>query len=62
MNHLTVADQIERKKEHEMRALKRQTADTLRQGAAKGRKVLYIWDCPSLRSRPAEWLCIYLSC
>ena len=44
MNHLTVADQIERKKEHEMRALKRQTADTLRQGAAKGRKVLYIWD------------------
>ena len=44
MNHLTVADQIERNKEHEMRALKRQTADTLRQGAAKGRKVLYIWD------------------
>ena len=44
MNHLTVADQIERKKEHEMRALKRQTAETLRQGAAKGRKVLYIWD------------------
>ncbi len=44
MNHLTVADQIDRKKEHEMRALKRQTADTLRQGAAKGRKVLYIWD------------------
>ena len=44
MNHLTVADQIERKKEHEMRALKRQAADTLRQGAAKGRKVLYIWD------------------
>ena len=44
MNYLTVADQIERKKEREMRALKRQTADTLRQGAAKGRKVLYIWD------------------
>lgn len=44
MNHLTVADQIERNKEHEMRALKRQTADTLRQGAGKGRKVLYIWD------------------
>lgn len=44
MNHLTVADQIERNKEHEMRALKRQTADTLRQGAAKGRKVLYVWD------------------
>lgn len=44
MNHLTVTDQIERKKEHEMRALKRQAAETLRQGAAKGRKVLYIWD------------------
>ena len=44
MSHLAVADQINRKKEHEMRALKRQTADLLRQGAAKGRKVLYIWD------------------
>lgn len=44
MGHLTVADQIERKKEHEMRALKRQTVDTLRQGAPKGRKVLYVWD------------------
>jgi hypothetical protein len=44
MSHLSVADQIERKKEHEMRALKRQSAETLRQGAAKGRKVLYVWD------------------
>lgn len=44
MSHLAVADQINRKKEHEMRALKRQTADTLRQGAPKGRKVLYVWD------------------
>jgi hypothetical protein len=44
MSHLTVADQIERKKEHEMRALKRQTAAALRQGAPKGRKVLYVWD------------------
>jgi Transposase DDE domain len=44
MSHLSVADQIERKKEHEMRALKRQTAETLRQGAPTGRKVLYIWD------------------
>lgn len=44
MSHLTVADQIERKKENEMRALKRQTAEALRQGAAKGRKVLYVWD------------------
>ena len=56
MNHLTVADQIERKKEHEMRALKRQTADTLRQGAAKGRKVLYIWDRAGIDFRQwHEW-------
>jgi hypothetical protein len=43
-SHLSVADQVERNKEHEMRTLKRQTAETLRQGAAKGRKVLYVWD------------------
>lgn len=56
MNHLTVADQIERNKEHEMRALKRQTADTLRQGAAKGRKVLYIWDRAGIDFRQwFEW-------
>ncbi len=42
--HLTVSDQVERKKEHDMRALKRQDIHALRQGAAKGRKVLYIWD------------------
>jgi hypothetical protein len=44
MSHLSVADQIERKKEHEMRTLKRQSAETLRQGAPAGRKVLYVWD------------------
>lgn len=44
MNHLTVSDQVERNKEHEIRALKRQTIDTLRQGAKKGRKVLLVWD------------------
>ena len=44
LSHLTVNDQIARKKEHDMRGLKRQTIDTLRQGAKKGRKVLYIWD------------------
>ena len=56
MNHLTVADQIERQKEHEMRALKRQTADTLRQGAAKGRTVLYIWDRAGIDFRQwFEW-------
>jgi hypothetical protein len=44
LSHLTVNDQITRKKEHDMRALKRQTIDALRQGARKGRKVLYVWD------------------
>ena len=44
VTHLTVSDQVERKKEHDMRALKRQLALELRQGAGKGRKVLYIWD------------------
>lgn len=53
LSHLTVNDQLVRKKEHDMRALKRQTIHTLRQGAGKGRKVLHVWDCPSLRSRPA---------
>lgn len=44
LSHLTVNDQVSRKKEHDMRGLKRQTIDTLRQGARKGRKVLYVWD------------------
>jgi hypothetical protein len=44
MTHLCVSDQIARKKEHDMRALKRQDTGVLRQGAGKGRKVLYVWD------------------
>ena len=44
LSHLTVSDQQERKKEHDMRALKRMDVAALRQGAAKGRKVLYVWD------------------
>ena len=44
LSHLTVNDQQARKKEHDMRALKRQTIDALRQGAGRGRKVLYVWD------------------
>ena len=44
LSHLTVNDQQARKKEHDMRALKRMDIDALRQGAPKGRKVLYIWD------------------
>ena len=35
---------MERKKKRDIRALKRTTLAALRQGAAKGRKVLYIWD------------------
>jgi len=44
LNHLTVGDQVHRKKEHDMRALKRQTLEDLRQGAPAGRKVMLIWD------------------
>jgi len=44
LSHLTVNDQQARKKEHDMRALKRMDIVALRQGAPKGRKVLYIWD------------------
>ena len=42
--HLTAGDEVARRKEHDMRALKRLDIDTLRQGARKGRKVLWIWD------------------
>ena len=41
---LALADQVGRKKEHDVRALKRQSVATLRQGAGKGRKVLWVWD------------------
>ena len=45
LNHLTLADTSgNRKKEHDIRALKRLDKDTLRQSAPKGKKVLYIWD------------------
>jgi hypothetical protein len=44
VSHLCVGDQIHRKKEHDMRALKRLSIAQLRQGAPKGRKVLYVWD------------------
>lgn len=42
--HLTAGDEVARRKEHDMRALKRLEIETLRQGARKGRKVLWIWD------------------
>ena len=41
---LVLADVTKRKKEHDMRALKRQSVALLRQGAGKGRKVLWVWD------------------
>ena len=45
LQHLTLADTTgKRKKEHDMRALKRLDKDILRQGADKGRKVIYVWD------------------
>lgn len=43
--HLTVADQVNcKKREHEMRTLKRMNIKALRQGASKGTKVLYAYD------------------
>ena len=45
LSHLKLAEYGgTRKKEHDMRALKSLTKKELRQGAKKGRKVLYIWD------------------
>lgn len=46
LTHLTGADHgAGRKKgEHDMHALKRMATEQLRQGAAKGRQVLYVWD------------------
>jgi len=45
LKHLTLADTSgNRKREHDTRALKRLDVNTLRQGAPKGRKVLYVWD------------------
>ena len=44
LHHIALADQVNRKQEHDMRALKRQQVERLRQGVAKGRKVLYAYD------------------
>ena len=41
---MTLADLAGRKKEHDVRALKRQSVARLRQGAGQGRKVLWVWD------------------
>lgn len=42
--HLAHADEVARKKEHDMRALRRMEISMLRQGAKKGRRVLWVWD------------------
>ena len=44
MRHLAAADQQERRKEHDMRALKGLSISELRMGAPKGTRVLYVWD------------------
>jgi len=44
MAHLTVGDQDERIKEHDMRGLKRTEVSALRRGALKGRRVIVVWD------------------
>ena len=41
---LALADQVGRKKEHDIRMIKRQNVALLRQEARKGRKVLWVWD------------------
>jgi len=48
-----------RKKEHDMRMLKRQTIDSLRQGAPKGRKVLLVWDKAGIDY--LQWYCWKMS-
>ena len=44
LSHLDLADEQQRKHEHDMRALKRASLEQLRQQAPAGRKVLYAWD------------------
>jgi len=41
---LTLADLAGRKREHDVRALKRPSVAQLRPGAGQGRKVLWVWD------------------
>ena len=55
LGHLSVADQLTRRKEHDMHVLKRLGIASLRQGAPKGRKVLYVWDRAGIDFR--QWHC-----
>lgn len=44
MHHLDVGDQKDRKKEHDMRTLKRQAPAALRLGTPTGTRVILVWD------------------
>lgn len=44
MHHLDAGDRRDRKKEHDMRTLKRQTTAVLRAGTPAGIKVILVWD------------------
>ena len=44
MHHIDVGDQAARRKEHDMRTLKRQDPANLRLGTPAGTKVLMVWD------------------
>jgi len=48
MRHLMTNDQQNRKKEHDMRALKRAGAQQLRQDVKKGKKLLMVWDSAAI--------------
>jgi hypothetical protein len=55
LTHMAAADHEGglKKAEHDMHVLKRMSTKSLRQGAAKGRKVLYVWDCAGIDIR--QW-------
>jgi hypothetical protein len=55
LHHVTMADQVEREHEHDMRALKRQSIDDLRLGAPKGRKVLQVYDKAGIDFPAWDW-------
>jgi len=44
LSHLALGSDLGKKKPHDIEVLKRLDAKKLRQGAAKGEKVLYVWD------------------
>ena len=55
LTHLAAADHEDglKKGEHDMHVLKRMSTKELRQGAPKGRKILYVWDCAGIDIR--QW-------